>query len=594
MAKFSKSLLNEIRDRISIATFIGERVALKRAGRNFKGLCPFHGEKTPSFNVNDEKQIYHCFGCGEGGDIFRFVMEFDGIGFTEAVRYLAGRAGVEIPSDVSPAEEAREQEVERKRRYFFRVNEIAREFFHQTLCDSPEAAGAREYLEARGIAKEIWTQHFLGYADKGWESLVGRLGAGNAPLDLAENLGLLKQRSGGGQYDFFRDRIMFPIISPRDDVLGFGGRALEDGDGIAKYVNSPDSPIYHKSNCVYGLNLAATAIRSNDQVVLVEGYMDLIALHQAGIENVVAPLGTAITPEHLKLLSRYTKNFVVVFDGDKAGTAATLRSLPIFIEAGLMPRVVALPDGEDPDTQVRKEGEVAFRGRLSKAPSLIEFFADRTSKKLGQDAAGKSATVSKLIPMLRGMTDPMERRIYVSHIAQRLDLDEPTLTRSIGGGARPTTQVAVKTKKGVTSHSVERELIETMLTHTELIADVLSKVGSSEFEDEWCSGVAGRLESALSETGKIKMGTFIDEIDDAELAAEMRATSMGALSCTDEEAKDFADGCVARIKSRPSHARMVTLNEEIRRAETEGDDVLLMSLLDEKKKLADDMRGIGV
>ena len=592
MPKFSKTLLNQIRDRISIAAFIGERIVLKRAGRNFKGLCPFHGEKTPSFNVNDEKQIYHCFGCGEGGDIFRFVMEFDGIGFTEAVRYLAGRAGVEIPTDVSPAEEAREQESERKRRFFYRVNEISRDFFHETLLNSPEANKAREYLEARGISKEIWTQHFLGYADKGWESLAGRLSAGNAPLDLAEDLGLLKARSGGGRYDFFRDRIMFPIVSPRGDVLGFGGRALEDEEGVAKYVNSPDSAIYHKSNCVYGLNLAATAVRASDQVILVEGYMDLIALHQAGIENVVAPLGTAITPEHLSLLSRYTRNFVLVFDGDKAGNAAALRSLPLFIEAGLMPRVVALPDGEDPDTQVRKEGADAFRERLPRAPSLIEYYADYTAKKFGQDAAGRATTVAKLIPMLHAIADPMERRIYVSHLAQRLSLDEPTLTKSVSGGAK--VEMAKTQSRGPVKSSVERDLIETMLTHTELISGVLDEISSSEFDDEWCKRVLEIFESSVGDAGDIKMGAIIDGIEDDRLASQMRAMAMGALSCSDEEAKDFVSGCIAKIKSRPARARMVSLNEEIRRAEAEGDDARLMSLLDEKKKLADNMRGIGV
>ncbi len=591
MPKFSKTLLNEIRDRISIAAFIGERIALKRAGQNFKGLCPFHGEKTPSFNVNDEKQIYHCFGCGEGGDIFRFVMEFDGIGFAEAVRYLAGRAGVEIPTDISPADTAREKESDRRRRFSYRINEISRDFFHETLLNSQEAGAAREYLQDRGISKEIWTQHFLGFADKGWETLAGRLASGNVPLDMAENVGLLKERSGGGRYDFFRDRIMFPITSPRGDVLGFGGRALTDEKGIAKYVNSPDSEIYHKSNCVYGLNLAATEIRANDQIVLVEGYMDLIALHQVGIENVVAPLGTAITSEHLRLLGRYSRNFVLVFDGDKAGNAAALRSLPIFIEAGFMPRVVALPDGEDPDTQVRKEGADLFRVRLTKAPSLIEYYADCTAKKVGMDAAGKSATISKLIPMLKAISDPMERRIYVGHLAQRMNLDEPTLLKSVGGGNSVVGGRKSSRNDRTNKPSIERELVETMLTHPELIGLVLNDLGPDEFKDEWCRDVVKNFISALDDSGSIKLGVLIDGLKDAELASEMRAVSMGALSCSDEEAKEFVGGCVAGIKRRPAEARMRSLNEEIRLAENGGDDVRLMSLLDEKKKLADDIHG---
>nr|HPM42139.1 DNA primase [bacterium] len=298
---FSKQLLADIKDRTSIVGYIGERVPLKRAGRNYKGCCPFHNEKTPSFNVSDEKGIFHCFGCGEGGDVIQFVMKFDGLSFAEAVRHLAGRAGVEIPAALDPREAEKEEESSRKKRYMLRINEIARDWFMGRLVDAKAGAAARKYLQDRGISEEIWKQHFLGYADNSWDALLHHLEEKRAPRDLAEELGLLKRREGGGCYDFFRDRIIFPIVSARGEVLGFSGRALRADEG-AKYINSPDSLIYHKSNCVYGMNRAQGPIRAADNAVLVEGNVDLISLHQAGVENVVAPLGTALTAGHVRLL----------------------------------------------------------------------------------------------------------------------------------------------------------------------------------------------------------------------------------------------------------------------------------------------------
>lgn len=342
---FNQEILGDIRDRIPIVSFIGERIPLKKAGRNYKGLCPFHQEKTPSFMASDEKQIFHCFGCGEGGDIFKFLMKFEGLSFAEAVRQLADRAGVMLPKDAFAKDP--DEEMARKKKWCLRVNQVAAEYFFNAL-KGPSGGVARNYLKSRGILDETWTQLFLGYAEKGWDGLIRHLEEKKVPLELAEELGLLKRKSDSkGYYDFFRDRLMFPIISQRGEVIGFSGRALDANDKeAAKYLNSPDSLIYHKSNCVYGLNAAADAIRKTDQVILVEGNIDLVSLHQAGFKNVVAPLGTALTSGHIRLLSRYSKNVVVIFDGDEAGSKASTRALPLFIEAGLTPRAVAMPDGE--------------------------------------------------------------------------------------------------------------------------------------------------------------------------------------------------------------------------------------------------------
>ena len=416
------------------------------------------------------------------------------------------------------------------------------------------------------------------------------------PLEQAAQLGLVKERKGGGYYDFFRHRIMFPIISPRGEVLGFGGRTLDEGkegEQAAKYVNSSDSLIYHKSNCVFGLNLSAGAIRAADQVILVEGYMDLIALHQAGIANAVAPLGTAITSGHLRLLSRYTRNFVLVFDGDEAGVNAAMRSLPLFIDAGLMPRVALLPEGEDPDTLVRKEGPQVFQERLTRAPSLIESFADQTVKHSGMDAAGKARAAGQLVPLLRRISDPVERRIYIRHLARRLDVDEPLLdaaTSSRGSTALRASSVVGKEGE-IVALSAERVLLETMLRHSEIIPEVFAKIDPGRFEDEWCSTVAKVLYDAWQRYGEVRVGQLVEDVDDTELVAQMRAAAMDVASCETDEARALVKDCISKIKERPIYMHMERINREIRRAEEEGDDARLMALLREKGDLAGQVRG---
>lgn len=590
---FPKAILNDIKDRISIVAFVGERIPLKRAGRNFKGLCPFHNEKTPSFNVNDEKGIYHCFGCGEGGDLFQFVMKFEGVSFAEAVRSLAGRAGVDLPRDVGPAEQAREEEAARRKRSLLRVNEIARDWFVERLHDRRIGAPARGYLQSRGLSEDIWTQHFLGYADNSWDQLAGHLRGRDIPLELAAEVGLLKRREGGGFYDFFRHRLIFPILSARGEVLGFSGRALEEAEGVAKYVNSPDSPIYHKSNCVYGLHLAANAIRHEDHVILVEGNIDLVALHQAGFANAVAPLGTALTAGHVRLLRRLTRQMTVAFDGDEAGMRASLRSLEVFIEEGIAPRVVPLPAGEDPDSLVRKEGADAFRRRLAAAPPLFEYFVEQVIAETGADAAGKVAAAAKIVPLLRAVADPAERAIYRRHVARRLDLDERSLERSLSSARAPaagstaaTARRAEAGQEGIAIRTAERLLIEAMFASPEMAPRIAAAVAPEEFEDPWCRLVAGLVRDRVAGGEPLRVGDVIGGVEDAELALLLRQIALEGERWEADEAAGLVDDCIARLKERPSRLRLERINDDIRRAEMEGDEARLLELLAEKRGLA--------
>lgn len=591
---FSKGLLADIKDRISIVGYIGERVPLKRAGRNFKGCCPFHNEKTPSFNVSDEKGIFHCFGCGEGGDVIQFVMKFDGFSFAEAVRHLAGRAGIAIPVDTDSREAAKEEESGRKKRYMLRVNEIARDWFAARLADPKAGAAARRYLQGRGITQEIWTQHFLGYADNSWDMFLAHLKGKGAPVEVAAELGLVKKREGGGYYDFFRNRIMFPIISASGDVLGFSGRALDSEEG-AKYINSPDSLIYHKSNCVYGMNRAQGAIRANDHAVLVEGNVDLISLHQAGIENVVAPLGTALTAGHVRLIKRMTRNMTVVFDGDEAGQRAASRALEIFFEEGISPRVAPLPAGEDPDSLVKKEGAEVFRKRLAAAPSLFEYFVERTVVSTGGDSTGRAAAVGRIVPLLRAVADPAERSIYVRHVARRLDVAEASVDAAVRSQRLPVAATDGRRPRAteVGYPSAERTLAELMLARPESAVTIFAGIGPEEFEDRWCRTVADLIHGALEKSGAVKIADVIDDVGDAELSLQLRQIAMEGERWGDEDVAELIADCIAGIRRRPSLARLEELNDEIRRAEDEGDDARLMKLLEEKRALAAETKSAG-
>lgn len=595
---FTKSILDEIRQRISIVKLVGERIPLKRSGRNFKANCPFHKEKTPSFMLSDDKGIYHCFGCGEGGDVFQFVMKFDGATFSEAVRYLASKAGVEISEENDPAQREREEEHAKRRRLLLRVNEIAKEHFQDNLHDPKRGARAREYLQDRGIAEENFKQHLLGLADDSWDSLVAKLSEKRVPVELASELGLVRNRDGGGHYDFFRDRLIFPIVTPRGETIGFGGRALSGDEGTAKYINSPDSPIYHKSASVYGLDRSAHAIRSADQVALVEGYMDFIALHQAGIENVAAPLGTALTQGHLSLLARYTRNVVVIFDGDEAGQRAAIRALAVFIESGIMPRVVVLPAGEDPDSMVRREGAEAFRARIERAKPLFEYFVEITVQETGLDSTGKGEALRRIVPMLRQVTDTVDASVLRQHISRRLDVGEDVLARSVKSGAAPALTAQAK---GIAAdvgadnlssqdRQAERMLVEAVLRNPAAACDLFERISPADFSDEWCRTVVGLVMDAYGRSDALDVRELIDGLDDEELAKQMRAIAMGDDDQqSDEERREgisaVISDCAERILMRPARTRIEEINEDIRRAENDGDEKRMLALLAEKKDL---------
>jgi len=415
--------LETIRERTDIVTLVSSYLQLKRSGSNHFGLCPFHSEKSPSFSVSEARQSYHCFGCGEGGDVFAFLMKMEGLSFPEAARRLAEQAGVEIPEEApDPQADQRRREKER----LWRINAAAHDYYQQVLLRHPEGEPGRDYLKKRGYDRETARSFALGYAPQGWEGLSRHLVEQGFAAEELLQLGLVRtSRDGRGHYDLFRDRLIFPIIDLGGEVAAFGGRVL--GEGSPKYLNSPESPVYHKGRQLYGLYQGREAVRRSGEVLVVEGYFDLLALHRAGFENVVATCGTAMTEDHARLLKRYARKVLFLFDRDNAGLQATWKGMVQVLPLGLSGAVVELPAGDDPDSFLQREGGEAFRDCLEKARPVLEVFQEMQLADCGQDFGARARKVEEILRVLQLIPGEIERNLYLQDLATRSGIELPLL-----------------------------------------------------------------------------------------------------------------------------------------------------------------------
>ncbi len=422
-----EAVIAEILRRTDIVELIGEYLPLKAAGRTHKALCPFHTEKTPSFIVNPERQIFHCFGCGEGGDAIAFLVKHERLTFPEALRALAERAGVTLPR--SGAGEGSSGPGE-GRLLLMDVQRQALEHFRENL-QGPEGAAAREYLSRRGLAPAVIERFRLGYALPRWDGLLRALKRRGHPERLLQAAGLIVARQNGtGHYDRFRNRLMIPIWDVSGRVVGFGGRALDDSE--VKYLNSPETPLYRKGTHLYGLNLAARAIRERNRALVVEGYFDAIMLHAHGFEHAVATLGTALTTEQARLLARYASTVVLLFDPDAAGIEAARRNLEHLINLDLDWRIVLLAGGLDPDAYVRTHGADAFAAALEGAQDLVEFFLDRRVSGLDMaDPIQRARAADALVEVVGTIDNPIRREGYVQRVAQRTGITDRSLLEAV-------------------------------------------------------------------------------------------------------------------------------------------------------------------
>ena len=413
MGRIPEDTLQTVRDRVDIVDLVGRYVSLKKAGRSHKGLCPFHHEKSPSFVVTPERGTWHCFGCGEGGNAFAFLMRHENLTFPEAVRSLAAELGIEIPESDTGERGVLEG--------VLRANALAQEYYQRALAGE-EGGAAREYLAGRGLGVEESSRFGIGFAPDRWEGVVEVLRRAHLAGDVAERAGLARARSGGGHYDLLRGRVVFPIQDARGRVIAFGGRALSAGQD-PKYLNTPESPVFRKREALYGLPGALEPMRRADRAIVVEGYFDQIALARAGLGEAVATCGTALTEEHAKSLSRRTRNVVLLFDGDEAGQRAMLRALEVMLPAGLRVRAAALPGGADPDDFLRREGAEALRNLVDAAPPALEIAIARAAAAGCRTPWERADAVRALTPLLVLVPDPVERGEFARRLALAVGAD---------------------------------------------------------------------------------------------------------------------------------------------------------------------------
>ena len=418
-----ESVISDIKHATDIVQVVSETVVLKKTGSNFSGLCPFHSEKTPSFTVSPTKQIFYCFGCGAGGSAFNFLMKRDGLTFPEAVRSLGSRCGIEVPEKpMSPAE----KEKVGLREKILLANRDAADLYFKALND-PRAGHAMAYLKKRGITDETIEQFQLGFAPDAWDTASLFLSSKGVPLDVAVGSGLLIAKDSGRCYDRFRNRIVFPIVDTAMQITGFGGRVMDDS--LPKYLNSPETPVYHKARSLYGLHAARDGIRQSKTALIVEGYFDVLALFQNGITHVAATLGTALTRDHVRLLSRCgAESFVLVFDSDDAGVRAALRSVPVFQQEFMSARVLVLPKGHDPDSFVREAGPEAFLAMAEKAVDLMEFLMDSSIKRHGLSVEGRLKVLADMKEPLLAISDKVARSLYVRVLSDKVGIDESAVS----------------------------------------------------------------------------------------------------------------------------------------------------------------------
>lgn len=418
--------VDEIKRKIDIVDFIGSYIQLKRAGRNFKAVCPFHQEKSPSFVVSPDRQIWHCFGaCHDGGDIFKFQMKWDNSTFAEALKDLAGKAGVTL--EVSAYEDAEWK----KKEQLLHINNIAKQFFQYILLETPQGTDAREYLHNRQLNEKIVKKFELGYASSSWDLLARYFKKKNISLSLAEELGLIGKRSDGTHYDRFRDRIMFPIKDAKGNCIGFSGRIMTPNDKVAKYINTPETPLYHKRETLYGIDVAKEAIKKEDRVIVVEGEFDMISPYQAAYENIVAIKGSAVTKEQLLLLKRYTNRMVLALDSDAAGEDAARRAIEAAQEIEFEINVATFSFAKDPDEAVQKD-RTAFKKSIDDSQPIYDFIITASLKRYNlEDPYAKKAFADEVGNVLRTITNPIIRSFYTKKVAKLLEVAEQSIEENL-------------------------------------------------------------------------------------------------------------------------------------------------------------------
>jgi DNA primase len=577
-----KEKIEEIKDRTDIVDIISEYVALKKAGRNYVGLCPFHTEKAPSFTVNQEKQIFYCFGCQEGGNVISFLMKINNMSFPEAVRYMAGKIGVVIPQEEIHGKRAGE-ETERDR--INRINLMAAEYFSGNLL-LPGAKVAREYLRKRGMVESVIEKFRLGYSLPGWRGLKDFFERKKIPLYLVEKAGLIISKKEGQFYDRFRGRLMFPIEDLNGTIIAFGGRELGNED--PKYLNSPESPVYIKGKNLYGLFRTKDDIRKKDYAIIVEGYFDLLALWSKGVTNVVATLGTALTRNQIGLIRRFTRNVIAIFDPDEGGKHAVERSLPLFLEEKMHAKVGLLPQGCDPADYVMEHGEKGMDGIINGAVSMVDFYIEKVMTNKGS-LEDNMDSIRDSMAFISSIDDLIGRNLFIKRVSEKMGIDQGLLKSEISkvmtGSKKVSPNIGFEERRIVRIDKVELALIHILL----LYPDKISLLHDETFLEYFTTVELKRLAVMLTDSFKKGNATAVSDLVGEMEEGTLKDTILKLLVEPSPFDPDIVDKVVTdvmnKLRARWYKSKRKILQRELMQAQESDNQELKNRLLIEKEKL---------
>ena len=575
MARFSDEFLSELRMRCDIEQIISSYVPLRRRGKNLVGLCPFHNEKTPSFTVYPETESFYCFGCGAGGEVISFIRRIENLDYVEAVRFLCERAGMNMPED------GYDSSMAQKRKRIYEINREAARFFHDTLF-SPEGKAGLDYYKSRGYNKKTLVRFGMGYAPDDWRKLLFHMKEkGYSYEELYEaNLANRSEKNGKiSYYDNFRNRVIVPIIDPRGNVVAFGGRVLDDSK--PKYVNTSDTPVYKKSLGVFGLNFAKNS--KEKSLILVEGYMDAVSLHQAGFDNAIACLGTALTNEMAHLLARYTDEIILSYDADEAGQKATQRAIGIFSSIGMKLRVLQLSGGKDPDEILKKYGPERFRNLIDGASNDIEFELLKAKKDFDLSTAdGKMKYLTKACEILADTGDSIAQDVYASKLASELDVEKQTVTVRIGQLRRrksyarqkqkfsaieqktltETNREAVKSGKPIRVIKAGKRIISSLYKNPDFFSLLDGKIDEKDFSDETTEKIFTVLCGKIKNGDSLDFNCFAESLTDTEMSEFVGLVrSADGLAATKKEFSDCIN-VILEEKNKEKNVSFGQMNDE--------------------------------
>ncbi|MBN2715813.1 MAG: DNA primase [Deltaproteobacteria bacterium] len=584
----------EIRERANLVEIVGEYVSLKRAGTNFKGVCPFHADSDPSFNVNPSRQFFHCFGCSASGDIFSFVQRIEGIEFMEAARLLAGKYGIVLPERpmTSEAKTRQDREREEKARRLH-VLETATVFFEESLW-APAGKVAREVLRQRGVSDVTAKAFRLGYAPDAWQGLLDHFHRHRISAREAEAVGLaLPRKTGDGYYDRFRNRLVFTITDSQGHPIAFSARALPGEDTGAKYINSPETHEYSKGKVLFGLHQARVALSKQRHAILVEGNFDVVAMHEAGFQNVMAPLGTAFTEEQATVLRRRVDRVTVMFDGDRAGMAAAVRSFPILAKCGLAAYMSPLPSGQDPDSLLREKGAKVMEGILQRSSGLLDEIIRMTAAASDGSSQDISRRVTKLRPLINSVRDAMERDLYRQKVAAAFSVEPGIVFRYLRDERVSETPAARPSAMPVPGDSDERELIGLLLDLPEL-CDEAVKIGAvSQIRTPRLREMAEQLvynsHHHSSGASALMAGAQTDVVADW-----LAKRGLETLYENAESGKEALYEIREMMEKRNLETQIVEIKKQIQLAHASGDDMMVLSLQRRRTEIEREMHGVGI